>query len=104
MDPNIVNDPVFGGDNLKQALTSIPSISISTDLSNLFDPSTGIYANPFGEGDVWERPASVELINPDGSKGFQINAGLRIRGGYSRASTTRSTRSACSSTAATTAR
>ena len=27
---------------------------------------------------------SVELINPDGSDGFQIDAGLRIRGGYSR--------------------
>ncbi|MHC4587479.1 MAG: CotH kinase family protein, partial [Planctomycetota bacterium] len=27
---------------------------------------------------------SVELLNPDGSKGFQINAGLRIRGGFSR--------------------
>ena len=35
------------------------------------------------EGRAWERPVSVELINPDGSEGFQIDAGLRIRGGYS---------------------
>ena len=26
----------------------------------------------------------MELINPDGTEGFQIDAGLRIRGGYSR--------------------
>ena len=33
----------------------------------------------------WERPASVELIDPNGAEdGFMVNAGLRIRGGYSR--------------------
>ena len=26
----------------------------------------------------------MELLNPDGSEGFQVNAGLRIRGGFSR--------------------
>ncbi|QEH37901.1 CotH protein [Aquisphaera giovannonii] len=84
MDPTIVDDPTYGGQALEEALKAIPTISISTDLSNLFDPATGIYANPYGKGDDWERAASVELINPDGSQGFQINAGLRIRGGYSR--------------------
>ncbi|WP_165229424.1 tandem-95 repeat protein [Aquisphaera insulae] len=84
MDPSIVDDPTYGGQALEDALTAIPTISITTDLANLFDPSKGIYANPYGKGDDWERSASVELINPDGSKGFQIDAGLRIRGGYSR--------------------
>ncbi|HSR87540.1 MAG TPA: lamin tail domain-containing protein, partial [Pontiella sp.] len=59
-------------------------ISITTDHANLYDPSVGIYVNATQHGLAWERPASAELINPDGSKGFQINAGLRIRGGYSR--------------------
>ncbi len=63
---------------------SIPSISIVTDSANLWDPTTGIYVNATQDGQDWERPASVELINPDGTTGFQINAGLRIRGGYSR--------------------
>jgi hypothetical protein len=84
MDPNIVNDPRFGGDAVKNALTAIPTISITTGLANLFDPSIGIYSNAYGDGKAWERPASVELINSDGSPGFQINAGLRVRGGYSR--------------------
>src|SRR5438105_11805485 len=43
-----------------------------------------IDANPSGDGMSFERPTSVELINPDGTSAFQINAGIRIRGGYSR--------------------
>ncbi|HEY2760716.1 MAG TPA: FN3 associated domain-containing protein, partial [Pirellulales bacterium] len=83
MDPTIVNSPVWGPQMLA-ALQSIPSISIVTDQANLWDPATGIYVNALNDGQDWERPASVELINPDGTTGFQINAGLRIRGGYSR--------------------
>ncbi len=66
------------------ALEQIPSISIVTDQANLTAPATGIYVHALSKGDAWERPASVELLNPDASPGFHINAGLRIRGGYSR--------------------
>ncbi|MHC4749205.1 MAG: lamin tail domain-containing protein [Planctomycetota bacterium] len=68
------------------ALLAVPTISLVTDLANLFDSSRGIYVNAGSSGRSWERPSSVELINPDGSDGFQIDAGLRIRGGYSRGS------------------
>ena len=51
---------------------------------NLFDPTDGIYANAERGGSEWERPASVELLKPDGTEGFQVNAGIRIRGGASR--------------------
>ncbi|RKX39778.1 MAG: hypothetical protein DRP64_13815, partial [Verrucomicrobia bacterium] len=67
--------------NVRDALLAIPTISIATDRANLLDRTTGIYVNAF---EHWERPASAELIHPDGSKGFHINAGLRLRGGYSR--------------------
>ncbi|MBN2270644.1 MAG: chitobiase/beta-hexosaminidase C-terminal domain-containing protein, partial [Sedimentisphaerales bacterium] len=83
MDPDILNDSRYK-DLIDDALLAIPSISLVTDLANLFDPAIGIYVNPYGEGRNWERPSSAELINPDGSDGFHINAGLRIRGGYSR--------------------
>ncbi|MFV2070088.1 MAG: CotH kinase family protein, partial [Pirellulales bacterium] len=59
-------------------------MSMVTDLDNLFDPSTGIFVNPYSRGRTWERPTSLELINPDGSPGFQIDAGMRVRGGASR--------------------
>ncbi|HXJ60397.1 MAG TPA: lamin tail domain-containing protein [Verrucomicrobiae bacterium] len=65
------------------ALRQIPSISVVTDQPNLTDPSTGLYVNPSGIGPAWERPVSIELIQPDGSDGFQEDCGLRIRGGQS---------------------
>jgi len=40
--------------------------------------------NATGHGLGWERECSAELINPDGTPGFNVNAGLRIRGGWSR--------------------
>ncbi len=82
MDPQVI--ATEGEQAVKDALLAIPSWSITTELDNLFDPGTGIYSNATQDGRAWERPASVELIQPDGSEGFQINAGLRIRGGYSR--------------------
>jgi hypothetical protein len=82
MDPDITNTVTITA--LKEALTAISTISIVTDLPNLVDPTIGIYVNPTGRGFIWERPTSIELIWPDGTEGFQINAGLRIRGGASR--------------------
>jgi hypothetical protein len=83
MDPDIVNSASYSS-LMDDALLSIPSISLVTDLPNLFSTTTGIYTHAGNDGMDWERPCSVELINPDGIAGFQIDAGLRIRGGYSR--------------------
>ncbi|MGF7141021.1 CotH kinase family protein [Roseimarinus sediminis] len=68
---------------LPHALSQIPTISLVTDMAHLFDPETGIYVNAEKKGKEWERPCSVELINPNDGAGFQVNAGLRIRGGNS---------------------
>lgn len=83
MDPDIVDNEEYSP-LIKDALIDIPSLSIVTDPDNLFDQSNGIYVNPQGEGRDWERPGSLELLNPDGTPGFQVNAGLRIRGGATR--------------------
>jgi hypothetical protein len=83
MDPDVVNDPAYAS-AVTNGLKSIPTYSLVTDSSNLFDSATGIYANASQDGIDWERPASIELIYPSGTKGFQINAGVRIRGGFSR--------------------
>ncbi|MBN1806604.1 MAG: CotH kinase family protein, partial [Sedimentisphaerales bacterium] len=85
MDQDVVDDVRYR-DKIKDALLAIPTISLVTDLDNLFDSSVGIYVNAGREGRAWERPVSVELLNPDGSEGFHIDAGLRIRGGFSRSS------------------
>jgi len=83
MDSDVTNNPKYSG-LMKTSLTDIPSISVVTDIENLFNPTTGIYVNAFLHGESWERMCSVELINPSGTTGFNINAGLRIRGGWSR--------------------
>ena len=83
MDPDIVTDPVWGP-QMKDSLRALPTISIVTDMDNLFDPDIGIYANPYRRYREWERPCSMELIHPDGTAGFQIDCGIRIRGGSSR--------------------
>jgi hypothetical protein len=83
MDPDVVlTDPRYA-DLVDDALLAIPSFSLVTDLANMFDPFTGIWVNADREGRAWERPVSVELIYPNGTDGFQIDAGMRIRGGYS---------------------
>jgi len=82
MDPNVVNGNQA---TISSSLTSIPTLSIVTDLDNLFDPIDGIYVNPRERGREWERQVAVELIDPSGAEvGFDIEAGMRIRGGYSR--------------------
>ncbi|MBN1780323.1 lamin tail domain-containing protein [bacterium] len=96
MDPEITQHPDYK-DSMKDALLSIPTISIVTDIGNLFshseDPDSGgiyIYTGPpitdeiDGLGDGWERPASVEYFTADGSGEFQVNCGVRLQGGHSR--------------------
>jgi len=84
MDPEIVGTGAPYETQIEDSLLSIPSMSISTNIDNLFDENTGIFLNAYGDTIEWERPASMELIYPNGTKGFQIDMGLRIRGGWSR--------------------
>ena len=79
MDPEVVNDPQHRN-VMKDSLLSLPTMSIVTETDNLFGGS-GIYSNSLSAGVAWERPASVEYFFPDGTTGFQVNAGLRIYGG-----------------------
>jgi len=83
MDPKIVNDPAYA-DLIDDAFLDIPSISIITDNYNLFDASYGIYSRADQHGYDWERECNLEMFDPNGSAGFNINAGVRIRGGWSR--------------------
>ncbi|MDF1785362.1 MAG: CotH kinase family protein [Verrucomicrobiales bacterium] len=82
MNPAVVNRLVR--EAMTEALLDIPSFSLVTDTTHLFNAKTGIYVNPSRRGREWERPASLELISPSGGKGFQQDCGIRIRGGISR--------------------
>ena len=79
--PVIVSMPL---DQAKQAiadsLLAVPTLSIVLKTDDMFG-TQGIYSNPENTGERWERATSVELLQPDGSEGFQIDAGIRIQGG-----------------------
>lgn len=75
----------------------LPVVSLSTTPANFFDEEFGIYAlgtdyDPnvpyFGANfwEDWERPIHVEFFEEDGDLGFSIDAGVKIFGGWSRAS------------------
>ena len=51
MDPNIVNDEIWGP-QLRAAMLQIPSISIVTDQNNLTGASDGIYMHAGNDGDT----------------------------------------------------
>ena len=84
MDPDITAR--YTAQEMTDALSAIPSVSISIDQDDLTGPnSQGIYVNPNGRGRSWERKASLEIIHPDGTtEDVQSECGLRIRGGASR--------------------
>ncbi len=83
MDPAITQSALYGG-RIAASLRALPSVCFATDTDNLFGASRGIYANPENRGLAWERPVSMEWIEPEGGQGFQVDAGLRIQGGYFR--------------------
>ena len=93
MDPEVCNHPDYK-DLMDDALLSIPTLSIVTNIGYLFsheqDINNGgiyIYTGKTGEGAMgseWERLVSVEFFDPDSHKEFQLNCGLRLHGGNSR--------------------
>jgi hypothetical protein len=83
IDPEVVNDPRYR-DTFLQDLRSLPAVSLVVPPDDLWSESRGIYANPVEEGPEWERAGSVELMDTSGTGLFQIDAGVRIHGGFGR--------------------
>ncbi len=83
--------------------STLPVISLISDPANIWDEETGFYVlgdeyDPewpyFGANfwEDWERPFHLDLILPDGSWPLDIDLGLKIHGGYSRAFSQKSLR------------
>ncbi len=79
LDPDVIeSDPTMAEDAVK----NVPTLSIVSDMANIFDARTGFYANPSQAGVRWERPVSAEFIFPDG-RHTQVDCGIRAQGGSS---------------------
>ncbi len=83
MDPRVVNN-TLPGYSIREALLDIPTLSVVMNHED-FIGSDGIYTNPNPSNRAaYERACSLELIYPDGTKGFQENCGIEIHGNSSR--------------------
>ncbi len=86
MDPEIctqTTSPHYAP-TLQDDLLSLPTMSLVIDRDDWMGPVRGIYTHSLSRGADWERPASVELIYPDGSEeSFHVNCGVRMQGGSS---------------------
>ncbi len=92
----MIRKPVTRSYLFRMAKPTLPTISLSTDPPNFFDWETGIYAlGPHAGTDLpnwganfwqdWERPVHIELFEPDGHLGLDVDAGVKIYGAWSRA-------------------
>jgi len=60
---------------------TIPVVSVVADWADL----NAIHNNPRERGDEWEKPINLEYFSPDdGQVQFNVPAGIRIHGGFSR--------------------
>lgn len=96
MDPEVCDDPDYK-ELMDDALLDIPTVSIVTNIRYLFGHGSGvidhdkdgiyIYTGNTSMGSLgldWERPASVEFIDPETGQEFQVNCALELHGGNSR--------------------
>ncbi len=88
--PEVSNTYILG---LKH---TFPIVCISTDSANLWDYNTGIFAMGPGAAKSfpykganfwqdWERPAILEMYEPDGRKVLNQGVGIGVHGAFSRA-------------------
>ncbi|YCM45798.1 lamin tail domain-containing protein [Verrucomicrobiaceae bacterium 227] len=83
MDPDVVGT-IYSHEELKESLRALPTISIVTDIGNLFDQETGIQVNPIDSGEASERRVSVEMLDFADAAPIQLDAGMRMNGNASR--------------------
>ena len=79
MDPTVVNDAAYSL-LLADALKSLPTMSIVTEMDDMFGPG-GVYTNPWSDITV---PCSLEYFTTDGLGEFQIDAGVKMYGNVGR--------------------
>ncbi len=95
--PKVYTKTYFINENI-----DLPVFSISTDPDNFFHPQTGIYmlgpgadssTSPYFGANFWfdwEKPVHIEYYDKQKNKCFEVNAGARIFGNYSRANAMKS--------------
>lgn len=64
--------------------TTLPLLSLIIEPAALWNEDAGIYANPLEHGVAWERPVEAVYVAERQQLSFQMAAGLRVHGQFSR--------------------
>ncbi len=83
--PDSALGPVSSATYFMGIAQPLPLLSLIIDPDDLWDETSGIYANPEERSVAWERPSTIFYVAADRESSFQIDAGLRIHGQFSRA-------------------
>jgi hypothetical protein len=82
MDPEIVNHPSYSGE-ISNALQSIPTVSLSMNIDDWFNPNTGLYVGYPNSDISREKPVTAEFLFPDKQENFVVECGVQNQGGTS---------------------
>jgi len=83
MDPEVVNDPDYSA-GISEAFESLPSLSLTMEVSEWFDPETGLYVGYPNTHITREKPVTAEFIfNSPEEENFSIECGVQNQGGTS---------------------
>ncbi len=95
-DEGVLPSPIVTETYFINETPTLPIISIAMEPDHLFDNKVGMYVEgtngktgncsdtPKNWNQDWERPAHIEFYEPDTSRGFKQDVGIKIYGGCSR--------------------
>ncbi|MBN1673998.1 MAG: lamin tail domain-containing protein [Kiritimatiellae bacterium] len=79
MDSALRSEPYFS--SITNSLRALPTLSVCAEYGDIFGDSYGVWHNSLHYGDGWDRAASVEWIEADGTSGFQSDCAMQCSGG-----------------------
>jgi hypothetical protein len=82
MDPEIVLHPSYSGE-ISNALQSVPTVSLSMNIDDWFNPNTGLYVGYPNSDISMEKAVTAEFLFPDNEENFVVECGVQNQGGTS---------------------
>ena len=83
MDPEVIDDPDYSSE-IEDAFISLPSLSLTMDVNDWFDPDTGMYVGYPNSEETREKAVTAEFIfNNESEESFAVECGVQNQGGTS---------------------
>lgn len=82
MDPKVINNPEYSSE-IDAAFSSIPTLSLSMDVDEWFNPNTGMYVGYPNSNISREKAVTAEFMFDNSAKNFVVECGVQNQGGTS---------------------